>query len=190
MGSPIAQNIVLLGGLVVQIVTLCYLIKYVRATLGIQKAAGAQTQTSQDLVKVGNEQAQASRELVKAANEQSEGLSKPAVTVLRLKRQGGNVQGKIAWILELKNIGNGPALSLRWKLTCDRSALDGTIPFMEAGSEPSPIWTAQTDAPAGQVSPIVECSYRSLSDIEYVSTTKVDNHGLPTEFSFVKTVPK
>jgi len=40
MGSPIAQNIVMLGGLVVQIVTLCYLIKYVRATVGMQKAAG------------------------------------------------------------------------------------------------------------------------------------------------------
>jgi|SRR5208337_1848886 len=49
MGSPIAQNIVLLCGLVVQIVTLCFLIKYVRATVGIQKAAIAQAQASQDL---------------------------------------------------------------------------------------------------------------------------------------------
>jgi hypothetical protein len=39
----------MLAGLVVQVVALCYLIKYVRATVGIQKAAGAQTQASQDL---------------------------------------------------------------------------------------------------------------------------------------------
>jgi hypothetical protein len=57
MGSPIVETIVLLGGLVVQIVTLCYLIKYVRATVGIQKATVAQTQTGQDLVRAANDQA-------------------------------------------------------------------------------------------------------------------------------------
>jgi hypothetical protein len=51
MGSVIAQNIILLGCLVVQVVTLRYLIKYVRATVGIQKAAGEQTQASQDLAR-------------------------------------------------------------------------------------------------------------------------------------------
>jgi hypothetical protein len=56
MGSPIVQSIVLLGGFVVQIVTLCYLIKYVRATVGIQKAAVAQTQASQDLARWQPEQ--------------------------------------------------------------------------------------------------------------------------------------
>jgi hypothetical protein len=56
MGSPIVQSIILIGALVVQIVTLCYLIKYVRATIGIQKAAVAQTRASQDLARWQPEQ--------------------------------------------------------------------------------------------------------------------------------------
>jgi len=56
MGSRIMQNIVMLAALVVQIVTLCYLIKYVRATVGIQRAAMEQTEASQDLARWQPEQ--------------------------------------------------------------------------------------------------------------------------------------
>jgi hypothetical protein len=76
----------MLAGLVVQVVALCYLVKYVRATVGIQKAAVAQTQASQDLVRVGNDQVKVSQDLLKAANEQSEGLSKPVLTLEAIPR--------------------------------------------------------------------------------------------------------
>jgi len=49
MGSLITQNIVLLGGLIVQIVTLCYLIKYVRATQRIEKETVRQSETNREL---------------------------------------------------------------------------------------------------------------------------------------------
>jgi hypothetical protein len=56
MGSSTVQEAIMLGSLVVQIVTLCYLIKYVRATIGIQKAAVAQTQASERLARWQPEQ--------------------------------------------------------------------------------------------------------------------------------------
>jgi hypothetical protein len=89
MGSPAAQNVIALLGLLLQVATLCFLIVYVRATIGIQKAAVAQTQASRDLVKVGNEQTRISQDLLKAANEQSEGLSKPVVVARSTARQEG-----------------------------------------------------------------------------------------------------
>jgi len=49
MASLIVQDVIILASLIVQIVTLCYLIKYVRATVGIQRAAVEQTKASQDL---------------------------------------------------------------------------------------------------------------------------------------------
>jgi hypothetical protein len=48
-GYEAAQTWVLAGGLLVSIVTLIYLIKYVRATKGIESAAAGQTAASQDL---------------------------------------------------------------------------------------------------------------------------------------------
>jgi hypothetical protein len=71
MGSAIVQNIILLGGLVVQIVTLLYLIKYVRATKGIEESANKQTEVSQGLLKAANDQTEASQELMAVANAQA-----------------------------------------------------------------------------------------------------------------------
>jgi len=51
MASLVVQDVIMLASLIVQIVTLCYLIKYVRATVGIQKAAVEQTKASQELAR-------------------------------------------------------------------------------------------------------------------------------------------
>ncbi|MGD0456850.1 MAG: hypothetical protein ABSC21_03795 [Terriglobia bacterium] len=180
MGSPIAQNIVMLGGLVVQIVTLCYLIKYVRATVGMQKAAGAQTQASQDLVKVGNEQAQASRELVKAANEQSEGLSKPVIFARSTARQDSFLN------IQLVNIGTGPAIEIGGSVVEDPGSSQGKrlcfqrpIPYLEAHQE---YWTRVMGAAPGQPKRTVECSYRSISGLKYVSMTQLDDRNMVSDF--------
>jgi hypothetical protein len=71
MGSAVAQNIILLGGLVVQVATLCYLIKYVRATKGIEEAANQQAVVSRGLLKAANDQTRANQDLMAVANAQS-----------------------------------------------------------------------------------------------------------------------
>jgi hypothetical protein len=78
MGSLTAQNIILVGGLVVQIVTLYYLIKYVRATKGIQEASNKQTELSQGLLGAADAQMEVSRDLMAAANAQAAASEKMA----------------------------------------------------------------------------------------------------------------
>jgi hypothetical protein len=180
MGSPIAQNIIMLAGLVVQIVTLCYLIKYVRATIGIQKAAGAQTQASQDLVKVGNEQAQASRELVKAANEQSEGLSKPVIFARSTDRQGSFLN------IHLVNIGTGPAIEIGGFILEKPGSspenqlhFQSLVPYLEAHEDNG---TRVTGAAPGQLKRTGQCSYRSISGRKYVSLTELDDRNMVSDF--------
>jgi hypothetical protein len=171
MGSWFVQNIVLLVGLIVQIVTLCYLVKYVRATVRIQKAAVAQTQASQDLVKVGNEQAQASRELVKVANEQSEGLSKPVIFARSTAHQDSFLR------IQLVNIGTGPAIEIGGSVVEGPGSSQGNrlcfqwpIPYLEAHQEQ---WTRAMGAALGQPTMTVECSYRSISGRKYISMTEL-----------------
>jgi hypothetical protein len=188
MGSPIVQNIVLLCGLVVQIVTLWYLIKYVRATVGIQNAAVAQTRASQDLVKVGNDQIKVSQELVKAANEQSEGLSKPVIVVVsspdipdrnaEMGILGGGLFSEIGDRVQLQNIGTGPALWVEWSARGQYRAGESQEPGV-AGFVPylRPDETVDTECPRAYVSGLsslaIECTYQSLGRTRYTSKTTV-----------------
>jgi hypothetical protein len=70
-GTPIAQNVVLFLAFVVNVVTLVFLIKYVRATKGIQEAANKQTEVSQGLLRAANVQSEASGNLMAAATAQA-----------------------------------------------------------------------------------------------------------------------
>ena len=84
------------GGLAVSVVTLVFLIKYVRATKGIERAAVEQSQATNKLVRAADDQTKVSHELVKAANEQSEGLAKKPCGGIhrRIHRQGENRVGQ------------------------------------------------------------------------------------------------
>ncbi len=170
MGTTTTQNIILLAGLLVQIVTLIFLVRYVRATKGIENAANEQTNGTQNLVK--------------AANEQSEGLSKPAVAATQIQRAQAE-----AFILHVKNIGNGPALAVQWKLEVNPDAADqpiceGHVAYMEAG-QPREIWARVQRAPKELMGYRVRCTYRSLADSRYVATSILDRHGHPEDFGFV-----
>jgi hypothetical protein len=180
MGSPIAQSAILLGGLVVQIVTLCYLIKYVQATVGIQKAAVEQTKASQDLVNVGNAQISVSQELLKAANEQSEGLSKPVVFAKPKLRDGNFLN------IELANIGTGPAIEIGGFVLENtespqesKLAFQWPVPYLEAHQNGD---TRVAGAAPGLPRRNVECSYRSISGRMYVSSTQIDERNLVSGF--------
>ena len=195
MASLIVQDVIMLASLIVQIVTLCYLIRYVRATVGIQKAAVAQTQTGQDLVRAANEQAEASRELVEAADDQSEGLSKPVVTVrcsvpipdemvLLNQRTSARVRGSN---LEPINIGNGPAIRLHCDLAHERPAPGLTsvhvveVPYLEA-HEAIPLPWPRTSLAADDTCAI-QCSYDSLSGRAHLSKIEMAGDAV-TDFHY------
>ncbi|HEV2498702.1 MAG TPA: hypothetical protein VGY31_03875 [Terriglobia bacterium] len=90
------DTIIQLAGLGVSIVGLIYLIKYVRATKGIEDAAVEQSRAA-------NEQAKASQALVKAADEQRENLCLPIIMAV-----GIDVNRNVT----LRNLGNGPAIKV------------------------------------------------------------------------------
>ena len=152
MGTTVAQNIILAGGLALQVVMLVFLVKYVRATKGIEKAS----------------------------NEQSEGLSKPVVTV-RLQSARTDeaiVEGLSCEIagdqIELTNIGTGPALKLRWRVQekgePHKLGPEGYVPYLEPGK------TVKTSLLRGYITGMdefsLECSYASVSNAQYVSTAE------------------
>lgn len=157
MGTNVAQNIILLAGLAVQIVAVIFLVRYVRATKGIEKAS----------------------------NEQSEGLSKPVVTV-RLEPVHTD-EAILAGLscqmagdqMELANIGTGPALKLSWRIKerghsgPNREAVhEGFVPYLPSGHKiATPIMRGYL---TGDDSFSVECTYRSISDAEYVSQTEFE----------------
>jgi hypothetical protein len=71
VGTPLAENVILFLAFGVNVVTLVFLIKYVRATKGIQEAANKQTEVSQGLLGAALAQSDASRGLMAAANAQA-----------------------------------------------------------------------------------------------------------------------
>jgi len=178
-----AQIWIQAGGLVVSFVTVIFLIKYVRATKGIQKAAVEQCRATNELVTAANEQTKVSLELVEAANEQSEGLAKPVIVVEATRVNSseeallsGGLFSEIGDGVRLTNIGTGPALSLEWS-AAGRHHSDKSRTSSRGGSVPylRPAETIQTGYSRGYVSGLnsltVECKYSSLSGTRYVSHT-------------------
>lgn len=180
MGTPVAQNLIVFGTLAIQIVTLCYLVKYVRATVGIQKAAMEQTKASQDLVKVGSEQTRVSQELLKAANEQSEGLSKPVIFASSTRSDGGFL------VVNLTNVGSGPAIEIEGFVLENtgspqenKLAFQWPVPCLEAHQNRD---TRVVGATSGLPRRNVQCSYYSISGRAYVSSTQIDERNMVTDF--------
>jgi hypothetical protein len=151
------QTYIEAGGLLVSVVTLLFLIIYVRATKGIEKAA----------------------------NEQSEGLAKPVI-VVESSGVNSSVEAILSGGLfseigdggvRLINIGTGPALWLEWSATGKRYSDKGPcgsagfVPYLTPG-QPIPAGCSR-----GFVSGLsfltVECKYRSLSGTHYVSRTVI-----------------
>jgi len=75
----------------------------------------------------------------------------------------------------MENIGNGPAMQVRWSLR--NSDFAGTISQLRPGKleempfpDAQPLWNA---AGNGMIA-VVECSYQSLSGRKYSSKTEYD----------------
>jgi hypothetical protein len=151
------QNVILFLQFIVSVVALIFLIKYVRSTEGIEKAA----------------------------NEQSEGLSKPVVTILANAMQSDKaffeemVAETTGQHVQLVNIGTGPAIKLKWSIDWTEKGnkglkgdQQGFVPYLEAGK------TLETSLPrvflTGQIECSVRCSYRSISEAEYTSLAVLD----------------
>jgi hypothetical protein len=166
MGGLLAQNIILTANLVVGVIALVFLVKYVRATKGIEKAA----------------------------IEQSEGLSKPALALRAIPPRSPTIGENFVEILkrqmltraeptadghlELINTGNGPAL----RVSCEISDVDRPagrpwiIPaaYVRAGETlPLPL---QNGNPIKGKRHKITCSYHSLSWTEYASVVEVGGH--------------
>ncbi|MGA8150433.1 MAG: hypothetical protein WB952_05745 [Terriglobales bacterium] len=91
---------------------------YLWETRKMRKAAEGQVIKSQDLVEAAQRQVDASLEQVEAG-------SRPAVVA---KAGPGSLAAPF-----LVNIGNGPAIELKWSVSNSNHA--GTIPYLEAGQE-------------------------------------------------------
>lgn len=152
-----ATNLIAFAGMVIGAVTLLFLIRYVRATKQIAKAAV--------------EQAEAGRKLVTVANDQLEGLSKPVVVVDGIETGSGNF-----FLIPLRNIGTGSALVISGSVTEKTGLGSGrklqfasSIPFLEQGGDRK---VARVyPIPLGFAAGTVECTYFSTSGAHYLSTS-------------------
>lgn len=165
VGTPITQNIVLFLAFAVNVATLVYLIKYVRATKGIEREAGIQ----------------------------SEGLSKPALALRAvvprslttdenfleilnrklLTRAEPNAKG----FLEMVNIGSGPALLVQYEIR-EGSPQSGKpwiggAAYIRAGETLA--LPLQSGNPIKDRQQKITCSYASLSGNKYESV--IDLYG-------------
>ncbi len=168
--------------LIISGVALWYLRKYVQSTEGIEEAAAEQTRIS--------------HELVKAANEQSEGLSRPAVVAAKLRADADpslSTRSKRRYMLTLKNIGNGPALSVQWGIQeqsseapDSNSFLSGELPYIEPSQREDV--EEYRELPADRLTNVkcfVECDYQGLSGDRYRSVTELTGNGLPSKLTFM-----
>jgi len=120
------------------------------------------------------------RKMRKAAERQVEATFRPAVVITHSGQTDRNPH--------IENIGNGPALEVRWRLV--NSELTGTLPQL--------LPHQPTELPFGGVKPLynaglrvgpdtetatIDCSYRSLSGLPY-SSRSTYNLG---RFEFVTT---
>ena len=155
MGTLSAQNSILFARLLISGATLYFLVKYVRATQGIEIEA----------------------------LEQTEGLSKPVIAVClqSATTDMAIIEGLSCEIagdqIELKNIGTGPALKLRWCVNEKRQnepalkrGTGGFVPYLEPGK------TVNTNILRAYITAMeefrLECSYTSVSDAKYISSTE------------------
>jgi hypothetical protein len=138
---------------------------YLLETRKMRKAAEDQVFKSQELVAAAQRQVDASLAQVEAA-------SRPAVVATA---KGGLMEPPV-----LENIGNGPAINVRWSIP--NSKLGGIIPYLEPhvprvlpiGGK-KPLFEAALKTTPNAAS--IECAYTSLSGWFYSSSNDYDFDG-------------
>ena len=119
------------------------------------------------------------RKIKNAAIEQTEGLSRPVVTAA-FERNVPSVRGPSK--LRLRNVGNGPALAVSWKLLDDprqhSEAPCGEFAYIEAhGAEERAF-----DYSSSPMKYVVECLFEGASGSKYRSRTELSANGSPMTF--------
>jgi hypothetical protein len=103
------------------------------------------------------------------------------------KQVGDAMKGKqhthIGPVLEIINIGTGPALRVRWTLK-RFSDTGGFIPYVEVGQCVSLKMASKVKMPAVPTSFQVECRYKSISGLNYLSRTSIENNQEISNFEF------
>lgn len=127
---------------------------YIHSTRAIQKSAAEQARTAARQVEVSAQQA-------KLAEDQVEGASRPVITLHNVNSLN----------LLLQNIGNGPALNIKWwvwpsddEIPGSLEAPDGRVGFIEAGKA----WeTSYTPAVLTNPPRKIICFYESVGGATY-----------------------
>jgi hypothetical protein len=86
----------------------------------------------------------------------------------------GKQHTRIGPVLEIINIGTGPALQVRWTLK-RFSDTGGFIPYVEVGQCVSLRTASKVKMSAVPTSFQLECRYKSISGMNYVSRTYIEN---------------
>jgi hypothetical protein len=136
---------------------------YLWETRKMRTAAEAQVTKSQQLVTAAQQQ-------VEASLQQVEATFRPAVVA--------TAGPSVSALPYLVNIGNGPAIEIRWSIT--NSKLGGNISYLEPRQEPyelnvggiKSLYNAALQVSSNTVS--IECEYRSLSGRKYTSSNAYD----------------
>jgi len=138
---------------------------YLWETRKMRKAAENQVSKSQELVSAAQRQ-------INASLEQVESTWRPAIVA---KTRGSTMAAPM-----LENIGNGPALDVKWSLS--NSDVGGVIPYMEPKAPQGlpidglqPLFEAALKTTPNSAS--IDCTYRSLSGWSYSSTSAYDFAG-------------
>lgn len=132
----------------------------------------------------------ATNKIKDASIDQSEGLSKPVITLRRqdsaptdLEIMDEGLLTKIASPIELVNIGNGPALNIKWEILRDPSnaLINGFASYIEPGKSVATHLQRHVAFRADHPMTMqVKCTYHSLSRAEYVSMTDVEDMKVKT----------
>ena len=125
-----------------------------------------------------------------ASIEQSEGLSKPVVTLKRQVSAPTDMDlmqevllSNIASPIELVNIGSGPALSVKWEIVRDpsKAPIAGFASYIEPGKAVATFLQGHVAFSGSHPMAMrVKCTYKSLSDAEYISITEVEDMRIKT----------
>ena len=107
--------------------------------------------------------------------QQVEATFRPAIVAF------ADPRGGLDDVPKLVNIGNGPAMEIEWFLS-SLQHIKGTIPYLEtARPEPCHLQAFSNMKPLFQPSerlPAIICKYKSISGVEYSSTSTYDvNNG-------------
>lgn len=147
-------------------------LRYVRLTEKIATASATQTEAVHKPV-LTLKQVEVEPSTVEVAD----------ITKLVGDARAGKQHTRIGQVLEIVNIGTGPALQVKWTLN-RFSGTGGFIPYIGVGQCVSLRTASKVKMPAVPTTFQVQCRYKSISDTKYVSLTTIEDSQEISNFEF------